>query len=491
MVMGALVAAVNKKGNDVVRRVAVMLKELNHRGKDAHGVATQKSATTASTIETLNIKNCNSNVALGHNFSRILPRDQPQPVHAKDFSVVFEGRIFPFREIPTMPETTEIIRKLASNPVKNASHIVESLEGSYAFAVLTSNSIVVGRDIFGTTPLYYGENKVVCAVASERKALWKIQIQDVKSFPPGHLALMNKKGFTFKQVKALRRPPKETVNMETAAKALRLLLLEAIRKRASDLERVAVAFSGGVDSSVIASLAKSVGLDVHLISVGLEGQREVGFAEEAAEALELPLHLQTFMTSYLEETLAKVLWLIEEPHLVKTSIAVPFYWTAEVASKLGFAVLFAGQGADELFGGYQRYLTKYEESGAEAVDNEMFHDVENSYQANFQRDNQVCSYYGVELRLPYVDRDVVDFSLRLPLRLKIASAEDVLRKRVLREVAHNLAIPSFIADKPKKAIQYTTGVNKALQQLAKKEDLTLHEYMKKRFNTIYKNTQLK
>ena len=490
--MGALVAAVNKKGNNVVRRVVIMLKELNHRGKDAHGVATQKSATVASTIETLNIQNCNSNVALGHNLSRILPRDQPQPVRTKDFIVVFEGRLFPFPKVLTeMPETTEIIQKLASNPVKNASQIVESLEGSYAFAVLTSNSIIVGRDLFGTEPLYYGENEVICAVASERKALWKIQLHDVKPFPSGHLALMNKGGFTFKQVKALRRPPRETVNMETAAKALRLILLEAIRKRASDLDRVAVAFSGGVDSSVIAALADSVGLDVQLISVGLDDQPEVGFAEEAAEALELPLYIQTFTTSYLKETFDKVLWLIEEPHPVKASIAVPFFWTAEVASKLGFPVLFAGQGADELFGGYQRYLTKYVESDAEAVDDAMFRDVENSYQANLQRDNQVCSYHGVELRLPYVDRDVVAFSLRLPLRLKIASTKDVLRKRVLREVAHNLAISACIADKPKKAVQYTTGVTKALQQLARKEDLTLREYVKKRFSSIYKNTQLK
>ena len=484
--MGALVAAVNKTGENVVPRVASMLKELTHRGKDAHGIAAPRSATTARSIEELAIKNCCSSVALGHNLSRILPRDQPQPVQGRDFKFVFEGRLFP---TPELPEVTEIIRKLAPSPMKNASHIIESLEGSYAFAVLTSNKIVVGRDVFGTTPLYYGENDVICAVASERKALWKIRIKNVKSFPPGHLAVMNARGFSFKEVKALRRPPRETVDMETAARALQLLLLEAIRKRVSDLEGVAVAFSGGIDSSVIAVLAESVGINVQLIAVGLEDQPEVEFAEEAAEALGLPLHLQTYTVNYLEETLAKVLWLIEEPHTVKASIAIPFFWTAENASKLGCPILLAGQGADELFGGYQRYLTEYRESGAEAVEDAIFHDVENSYRANFQRDNQVCSFHGVELRLPFVDRDVVDFSLRLPLRLKINSVEDRLRKRVLRRVAHNLGIPAFIADKPKKAVQYTTGVNKALQQLAKEEDLTLREYVKKTFSMVYENAK--
>ena len=176
----------------------------------------------------------------------------------------------------------------------------------------------------------------------------------------------------------------------------------------------------------------------------------------------------------------------EEPESINASIAVPFYWTAKTASKLGFPVLLAGHGADELFGGYQRYRIKYSESGAEAVEEKMYHDVKNSYDVNFQRDNQVCSFHGVELRLPFVDRDVADFSLRLPLRLKIGSVEDQLRKRVLRQVAHNIGIPAFIADKPKKAVQYTTGVTKALHRMAKDENLTLREYAKKVFNKVYR-----
>jgi asparagine synthase (glutamine-hydrolysing) len=483
--VGALVAAVNKAGENVVPTVVAMLRELKHRGNDGHGIATPASVIAASSIEELNPKDCCSSIALGHNLSRILPRDQPQPVHGDGFTVVFEGRTFPSPNLPDLPEVNEIVAKLGSNPLRNAGSIIENCEGSYVFALAESNRIIAGRDLFGVAPLYYGEDDKVCAVASERKALWKIGLEDAQSFPPGQIAVIGTHGFSFHSIKMLRMPPKENVDMETAARALQLLLLESTRKRVSDLEGVAVAFSGGVDSSVIAVLAENASLDVKLVSVGLEGQREVLFAEKAAEALGLPLHLQTYTVGELEETLAEVLWLIEEPNPVNACIAVPFYWLAETASNMGYPVLLAGQGADELFGGYQRYLTESKKSGAEAVEQKIFHDIKNAYHTNFQRDNQTCSYHRVELRLPFIDRDVVDFGLRLPLRLKINSVEDNLRKRVLRRVARNLEIPSFMADKRKKAVQYTTGVTKALQHLAKDEGLTLREYAKKAFSRVY------
>lgn len=483
--MGALVAAVNKAGGNAVSTVVAMLRELNHRGNNGHGVATPDLAIFAESFEDLGVNNLCSGVALGHNLSCILHRDQPQPVRGDGFTVVFEGRLFPSPNLPGLSEANEIVEMLGSNPLRNASRIVEKREGSYVFAVAYPNKVIVGRDVLGVSPLYYGENEILCAVASERKALWKIGLETIRSFPPGHLAVIDNRGFSFFPVEKLRMPPTETMDTETAARALLLLILESTRKRVSDLEEVAVAFSGGLDSSVVAVVAENVGLDVQLVSVGLEGQREVRFAEEAAEALGLPISLQTYTVSDLERTLSKVLWLTEEPNVINACIAVPFYWLAETTSKLGHRILLAGQGADELFGGYQRYLKEYVQSGAEAVKQKMFHDIKNAYRVNFQRDNQTCSYHAVEMRLPFVDRDVVDFALRLPLRLNINSVEDELRKRVLRRAASKLEIPSFIAYKRKKAVQYTTGVTKALHRLARAENSTLREYIKNAFSKLF------
>jgi asparagine synthase (glutamine-hydrolysing) len=483
--LGALVAAVNRKVENVVPTVVAMLQELQHRGSDSHGIATPNATYTASSIQELPFKDLNSAVALGHNLSAILPRDQPQPIQGDGFTIVFEGRTYPSPNLPNLPEVKEIAEKLGGNPLQRAVEILEKQDGSYVFVIAEGNKVIVGRDIFGATPLYYSQNKTLCAVASERKALWKLGLEDPKSFPPGQLATIDSRGFSFLPIKKLHVPPKEKINLDTAARALETLLLESTRKRVSDLDSVAVAFSGGVDSSVVAVLAQHVGLEVQLVSVGLENQPEVMFTQQAAEALELPIHIQTYTTTELEKNLQEVLWLTEERHTVNTCIAVPFFWLAETASKLGYPVLLAGQGADELFGGYQRYLTEYAKLGAEAVEKTMFYDIENAYAANFQRDNQVCAHHGIELRLPFIDPHVVDFAMRLPLRHKINSTEDKLRKRILRRTAQNLDIPSFLADKPKKAVQYTTGVTKALQRLAKNDGLTLRRYIERAFHNVY------
>ncbi len=266
-----------------------------------------------------------------------------------------------------------------------------------------------------------------------------------------------------------------------AAERVRDLLLEATRKRVADVEEVAVAFSGGLDSSIIAVLAKNCGVKVFLVSVSLRNQPEIPFTERAAEALGLPIRLETYEFNDVEAVASPVLRLIGEPDAMKLSIAVPFYWAAETASKLGYKVLLAGQLSDELFGGYHHYLRVYTKQGLEAVREAMRRDVASSLEMNLQSFSPVCVHHKVELRLPFADHEVIKFALSLPAGLNIASADDPLRKRVLRKTAQLLGMPGFIVNKPKKAVQYATGVDKALRKLAKNKGLTLQKYIKETF----------
>ncbi len=480
--MGALVAAVNKKGDNSVSAVITMLKELTHRGVDGYGVAAPNSVAIAESIEKIPIEKISASIVVGHHPSRFNLDDKPQLMLGEDFTLNFEGRLFPQ---PSLSETDKVMKMLEANPRRNAKRVIEKLDGAYVFAIACADALIVGRDTLGLCPLYYGENETTLVLASERKALWAIRVSRAESFPPGNVAVINQQGFSFKPAKTLTKPSLETIDMETAAERLRNLLQKSMEKRVSDLDKVAVAFSGGLDSSVITALAKSCGVEVHLFSVALENQPEVRSAKAAAEALGLRLHLRTYTIDDVEVILPKVLWLIEEPNVMKVGTAIPLYWAAENSSKLGFKVLLSGLGGDELFAGYQKYCTEYKRGGATAVRNAIFHDVKMSYETNFQRDNKVCSFHKVELRLPFIDQDLINFALSLPVNLNITSAGDPLRKRVLRQTAQRLGVPFFIVNKAKKAIQYATGVNKAIQRLAKERELSSQDYVAAIFTKVY------
>ena len=142
-----------------------------------------------------------------------------------------------------------------------------------------------------------------------------------------------------------------------------------------------------------------------------------------------------FKDSDVEITLPKVVDLIEEPEPIKASIGVPFYWAAEKAAEAGFKVMLAGQGADELFGGYQRYVNEYCKDGTEKVRKTMFNDVVRIHESNLERDLKITSFHDIELRLPFGSFDLAEFALGLPVELKIENKTDTLRKLVLRKVA--------------------------------------------------------
>jgi asparagine synthase (glutamine-hydrolysing) len=480
--MGGIAASINKHGEDAVTQVLTILQQLEHRGADVTQIATPTSTFTAKSIQELKNKKILSNIAIGQNFSRTLPEEKQTMVVKKDYVLALEGHLFPPSKTSD-PE--EIAQELGQEPQRNAGHIIRKFDGAYTLAILLHQKIIGGRDLLGVSPLYIGQNETTCAIASERKALWTIGINHAEAFPLGNLATLTPKGFKIKPVATLTHPNQKTISIEKAALHLYRLLLESTMERVSDAEKIAVAFSGGLDSSIIAVLAKNCIKNVNLITVGLEGQPELRHAETAAKSLELPIQIQAYTVADVENALKKVLWLIEEPDVIKAGIAIPFFWTAQIASKTGCRVLLSGQGADELFGGYHKYLNQYAHGGVEAVHKAMFQDLVNSYETNFQRDEPVCAFHKVELRLPFIDREVVRFALGLPVNLKITSAEDKLRKHVLRRLAKNMNIFMFISEKTKKAVQYTTGVDRALKKLARKKGFTQKDYVKQVFEEIY------
>jgi asparagine synthase (glutamine-hydrolysing) len=403
-----------------------------------------------------------------------------QPLRLGDAAVLFDGRIYS----PTLGALgTEIIAKKLqqADHLKVSETFLKEVEGDFSFIIAEPQRIIAGRAPIGVKPLYYGENRTVAALASNKKALWKLGIDEALSFPPGHLAFVSREGFKFKPIKTLVYSEPKQVTMQKAAETLQKLLERSVRRRVSGTKEIAVAFSGGLDSSVTAFLAKKCRANVHLIHVSLENRPETEEAKKAADELNLPLHVYLFGEADVEKVVSSVVELIEEADAVKASIGVPFYWTAEKAAETGFRVLLAGQGADELFGGYQRYVNDYLLHGKEKARRAMFDDAVKLHESNIERDVKICGFHDVELRLPFASYQIAQFALNLTVELKIERKADSLRKLVLRKVAVDMGLPSSIVEKPKKAVQYATGINDVLKKLAKKQKMTITEYVNKLF----------
>ena len=485
--MGALVAVVNKNDEDATSTAVTMLNTLKMRKADAFGIASPTTVKIESSINTLQDRDLNSPIVIGHAFSKILPTDTPQPVKLGDATFIFEGRIYPPAQ--KLSDAQATAEKLQQSPEEAIRKLTRKARGDFSLVLAEPEKIIVGRDITGIRPLYYGENENFVALASERKALWTIGIENASSFPPGRVACADGQGFEFDTVRTLAASKPRQITMQAAAKTLRDLLERSTRERVVGLKEIAVAFSGGLDSSIIAFLAQKSSANVHLIHVSLRNEPETEQAKKTAEELELPIHVCLRDEKDVEKTFPKILQLVEEPDPVKMSIGVPFYWTAERTAEMGISVMLAGQGADELFGGYKRYADEYSRNGSEKVQQTMFADVAASHEINFERDLKICNFHNIELRLPFATYQIAKFATNLPVELKIRLPDDGLRKLVLRKVAKDLRLPESVVEKPKKAIQYATGVNRILEKLARSEGMSIREYTQRKFDAIFRKKE--
>jgi len=481
--MGTIVAVLSKKGEDAGEVAFTMLEASGSESPRLYGMASSSAVSLEESPTRLRHRYIDSSIIVGYALSRILTEDKPQPLKLSKATLVFDGRTY--SENAGNSDAEVVAEKLWQNHVEKAKTLIQEAEGDFAYVIAEPERLIAGRDALGVRPLYHGENADLIALASERKALWKINVEKTDSFPPGHLAVIDKHGIDFILAKRLAYSKPKQMTMPTVARELRTLLEKEVLKRVSGLKEVAIAFSGGLDSSLVTFLAKNSGTNVHLIHASLADQPETSHAKRVAEELKLPIQVCLHEEKDVEEVLPKVLRLVEEPDPVQIGIGIPVFWSAEETSKMGFKVMLAGQGADELFGGYKRYVDEYVQYGKEKAQKILFSDIFNLHKTNLERDSKICNFHNIELRLPFATYQMAEFALGLPLELKMEPEDSTSRKLALRQVAQDLGLPQQVVNRPKKAIQYTTGVNATLRKLAKKKELSLNEYVQQVFRKSF------
>ena len=153
---------------------------------------------------------------------------------------------------------------------------------------------------------------------------------------------------------------------------------------------------------------------------------------------------------------------------MKLGVGMAIKMASNLASMDECKVILSGQGADELFAGYNRYKNKI--NTPQQLLDELSSDLNNMYRVNLERDDKAVMSNSMELRVPFLDKDVVDVACRVPVKYLIDSPEDSIRKHILRDVAYELGVPETIAYRPKKAAQYGTGIDKIIRKKLLKQE---------------------
>lgn len=221
-------------------------------------------------------------------------------------------------------------------------------------------------------------------------------------------------------------------------------------------EEVAIAFSGGLDSSLIAHVAKNY-REPKLFSVGTEGCEDLEYSEKVAAALSLKVNKIILTESEVLGAYKKVSKMLKLDFL-KTGILIPVYKVADAAKSAGCSAVLFGSGSEELFVGYDRYYTYHKEGkDLEKILKEEFETLKDREIAWIKK---ICYKFGVEARFPFYDRKIFELASLIPLAERMADKE--LKKGILREVGKFLGLPEIVLKRKKRAMQYGSGVQKIL-----------------------------
>lgn len=472
-------------GEKIGVKLHEMLLSLKHRGPDMSGVYVDGTLSYGK-IDELEIPQ--GQMGLGHNSLLIDGSDGIQPLKEGNIILTCDSEIYNYKALCDELEQSfdydfktdsdsEIVLALITQYYDGylpncIPHIINRLDGDYAFAAYDEKNLVVVRDPLGVKPIYYGSNDDYFGFASERKALWNVGIDETCSLPPNHM-LHNQELVPLKNQFFMEKnffKGKFFKNKGDLENILKESLIKSVEKRVNGLERVGIPFSGGVDSTLLVVLCNDLGVETELYAVGSEGSPDLNFAMKVAEHMGLPIHIRVVDEELVRNYTPLVLNAIEEWNLMKLGVGMTAYLATEMAHENGLNVLLSGQGADELFAGYHRYLDFYTKTGINVQEN-LKKDVKNLYHVNLERDEKVTMAHSVELRVPYLDLHFVNIAMNTPLKYKIDGSNDHLRKCILRKMAKDLGVPQDIVKRPKKAAQYGSGIHKILTKKILKDGI--------------------
>lgn len=469
-----------------------LLSAIQHRGPDGAGMAVGRAVRTGWSLEELQTAGLEGTTGLGHMRLAIVGgRHGLQPFQSRDgrLLLLHNGEIYNHHELrkslpaglayETQTDSEVILRLLEreydGNLLPALRRVLPQLDGVYALAISDGTRMVIARDPIGVRQLYVGRNGKTLAFASEKKGLQAVGLEEpLERLQPGHLAWVRNGAWeqeNFGRMN-LRAIHVDITDAQEALKAYEQALHEAIYKRIRDRDRVGVVFSGGIDSVLLAYGLRQRQIPFACYSAGFQGAPDLDYARRMAAQFGFPLQSRELSLDDVEALLPPIIETIEDRSLNQVEVSVPVFASVRLAAEAGERVLFTGQGADELFGGYSWYPRIVDQEGYASFVEYEITDIEHLYKETLEREDKITMAHSIELRVPYLDLGLVRTALRIDPRLKIRQGHDRSGKRIHRQLAEKLGIPREFAWRPKQAAQHGAGIHEVIRKLAVRSGFT-------------------
>ena len=233
----------------------------------------------------------------------------------------------------------------------------------------------------------------------------------------------------------------------------------AVKETVTD-KKIGVAFSGGVDSTLLAKLVKDMEYDVHLLTIGFQDSHDINFAKEVNQILNFPHSISEIDPEKFKDVSQKINQTIKSDNLSWNENSIAFYYVAELAQKNGLRTVVTANGIDELFCGYNSYREAIEKGEDEVV--KMMNDKLKNEKEMMVAINAVTAEFGVTMIQPFLLPNFIEYAKKIPVSEKIHGPDDIQRKHPVRELAMDYGVPEVAAQKQKKALQYGSQIHKSL-----------------------------
>jgi len=225
-------------------------------------------------------------------------------------------------------------------------------------------------------------------------------------------------------------------------------------------KRIGIAFSGGVDSTLVSKICKELEFDITLLTIGFPGSHDIAFAKDVNEILNFTHEISKIDHDSFNEIASKINKKINTDNLSWNENCIAFYYVAKLANSLRIKIVVTANGIDELFCGYNAYREVIEKGEDKVI--ELMNSKLDNEQKMMQAVNEVTSEFGVRIIQPLLSKEFIEYAKSIPVSEKITSKDDLMRKHIIRKLASKIGVPEISTNKRKKAFQYGSLIHKAL-----------------------------